>query len=114
MDIETTRRRSARRPGLWHGRYRRGPLHRWTPCPVLDVSVGRGSFEVPAGQAPRAERLQLELRPVGSALPPLTVRADVRHVRPRMEGGSVVGVEFRDLRPRDQSALDRMIRLFAT
>lgn len=115
MDIETSQRRaSTRRPGLWHGRYRSGRLRRWTACRVLDVSMGGAAIEVDPDADVPAARVVLELRPVGSALDPVGVDAEVRHARRLETGAWHVGLRFGDLTPTQRDALDKMLRLFAT
>jgi len=115
VDVETSQRRqSARRPGLWVGRYRTGRLRRWTDCRVLDVSHGGAAIRVAAEAEVPSDRVVLELRTVGAALPPITVAATVRHARRLMDDEWHVGLEFTDLSPTDRTTLDRMIRVFAT
>lgn len=114
MELETTQRRlSVRRDGLWHGRYRVGRLRRWTACRVLDVSMGGAAIEV--HDEPRAPGtvLRFELRPVGVAVGPVRVRAEIRHVRRLVAGSAHVGLEFVDIPASERTTLDRMLRLFA-
>jgi c-di-GMP-binding flagellar brake protein YcgR len=78
------------------------------------VSLGGAAIEVEADAEVPSTRIALELRPVGVALQPVTIDAGVRHARRLESGAWHVGLEFTDLSPADRTALDRIIRRFAT
>ena len=113
------RRRVPRQVAGWTGKYciEGEDAGAWHECHVLDISVIGVGIEMfgPVADPDRlvGQRVVVEANTPSGASLSVRTRGEVRNVRPGVQGGTRVGMEFVDLTDTERSILDALVAMGA-
>lgn len=107
------RRRDPRRAGHWAARYRVGPDDAWTPCLIVDLSLGGAAVELDDSTVTLEGRIELDVRPLPSGASGFVLAGEVRNARAGAQGGPRIGVEFVEISDVARHVLTELLSLEA-